>query len=369
MAFRKQSGLSLIELLVAMTVGIFTVGAALSVLSVSEGRKRTTSSVNDINQAGTYAVYKMDQAIRSSGTGFGQNTLTNLGLSSAYGCLVNSKKNGNKILPNQPLPSPFDKTSGNIRLAPVLIKNGAKNTGGDVIISMYGTSGLAELPTKFSSTGSTNSTLYLDNIVNFMANDKVLLVGAANSNCFVSQIDSNFTASEHSTAIALNGTYYAAKIRGLDISSANSYLLNLGQSPQFKAFAVGSNSNLYSYNFFEPANTLGNNPNPNIIVNNVDQLQAIYGVEIAGVFQWVQPTGDYAMANVNNDISKMASIKAIKLALIMKTDQEAKENVTQDELTLFSDTNQSVQVSIPASDRHYRYQVFETTIPVRNNLN
>jgi type IV pilus assembly protein PilW len=364
----NTQGFSLVELLIAMTIGIVTVAAALSVLKVNEGQKRTTSAVNDINQAGSYAIYQMDQAIRSAGTGLGHEVATSLGLPSAYGCTLNIAKNGVRIAPQNALPVPINKTSGSLRLAPVLIHDGATTNGGDVIITASGASGLAEIPTKFSNAGTSNTVLNLENNVNFNANDIVLLVGNNNANCFISQVDSGFTASLANDPISLSGNYYAAKISNIDISTVDAYVLNLGQSPNFNIFTVDTSSNLFSYNIFEPPASNTNIQNPNILISNVFQMKAIYGIDDGTGLTWVRPTGAYSIANVRSDIAKIASIKAIKLALIMRTDLTEKQDISPNRITIFSETNVSINISIPADQRNFHYQTFETTIPVRNNL-
>jgi len=51
-----MGGFSLIELMVAATIFLVLSIAIFQVLSTNEGQKRTTTSVNDIDQAGNYAL-------------------------------------------------------------------------------------------------------------------------------------------------------------------------------------------------------------------------------------------------------------------------------------------------------------------------
>ena len=68
--FTKQIGFSLIELLVAMIIGLIVSLAVYTVLTTFEERKRTSTSVNDISQSNTYALYLLDKKLRSAGSGF-----------------------------------------------------------------------------------------------------------------------------------------------------------------------------------------------------------------------------------------------------------------------------------------------------------
>ena len=66
---RLEQGFSLIELMVALVIGLVVSLAIYGVLNVNEAHKRTTTSVNDIDQSGTYAIYQLDKIIRSAGSG------------------------------------------------------------------------------------------------------------------------------------------------------------------------------------------------------------------------------------------------------------------------------------------------------------
>ena len=67
-----QRGLTLIELMVAIVIGLVVVLAATNVLVIGESYKRTTNSNNDTSQSGAFAAYTLDRALRSAGSGFSQ---------------------------------------------------------------------------------------------------------------------------------------------------------------------------------------------------------------------------------------------------------------------------------------------------------
>ena len=111
----RQRGLTLIELMVGILISMILALAVFLVLSRSEGFKRTTTSVNDINQTGNYAMYTLDKWVRSSGSGFQQAAAY------AFGCPLHAAHSGTQILPRtNALPAPFASvnTSGIFRLAP-----------------------------------------------------------------------------------------------------------------------------------------------------------------------------------------------------------------------------------------------------------
>jgi len=60
-------GVTLLELMVALVIGLVLSLAMFLVMSTSEGRKRTITSSSDVNQASNYAMILMDQWLRNAG--------------------------------------------------------------------------------------------------------------------------------------------------------------------------------------------------------------------------------------------------------------------------------------------------------------
>jgi prepilin-type N-terminal cleavage/methylation domain-containing protein len=67
---RAAAGFTLVELLVAIVISLVLTLAITTVLIRTEGSKRTTTSVNDINATGSYAAFVLDRAVRSAGLVF-----------------------------------------------------------------------------------------------------------------------------------------------------------------------------------------------------------------------------------------------------------------------------------------------------------
>src|ERR1700678_4415996 len=80
--------MTLVELLVAMTIGLGITLAVTSVLIASENHKRTTTSTNDAQQTGSYGFYALDKALRGAGSAIaGSAYPTDVGV---LGCHLNA---------------------------------------------------------------------------------------------------------------------------------------------------------------------------------------------------------------------------------------------------------------------------------------
>src|SRR6266705_6570763 len=66
----SERGFSMVELLVAMLIGLIGMIIIFQVFEVSEGIKRTTTSGGDAQQNGAIALYDMERDLRNAGMGF-----------------------------------------------------------------------------------------------------------------------------------------------------------------------------------------------------------------------------------------------------------------------------------------------------------
>ena len=404
----RQTGLSLIELMVALVVSMVIVGAVFGLMSVSEGRKRTTMSVSDIKQSGVFALYQLDKAIRSAGSGYSQNwPLT-------YGCRLNVNLSGNQILPSPAsIPAPFTgllTKLGGFRLAPLLIvQNGTTLNAGtsDAIITMAGNAGYGEIPTEFSNTAPTVSgsvvNLSLINTMTFNAGNLVLIADRNNTAgnvqpCYIGQVQAGFTGSV-AVQLPLAGAYDASVV-GPDGNaasvSATGVAMNLGNVgggnlPAFGAYGVGANNTLM---FFDLLQSGGNGNNAIPLADGVMEMHALYGIDPnnTGNVSWQAPTGAFDAATLSNGSQTAAAnlyaIKAVRIGLIMRTSLPERAQqyvvgssasapstatstgvVSPGPLVLFADVpGLAYTRKLTGAEQNYRYRVLEATIPLRNTL-
>jgi type IV pilus assembly protein PilW len=401
---RRATGFSLIELLVAMVIGLVVSVAITSVVIRTEGSKRSSTSVNDINQSGAYAAYVLDRIVRSAGSGFSQRW------SEVYGCTLDVNMGTTHVLPipaAAPATSAFTNLPLTLRLAPVIIGKGlADKTGdvrGDVLIVMGGTAGVGESPqsVKPGSVSASPANLRLENTLGYRTDDMLLLADATvGGGCMMQQVATR-SASEYGQDLALGGTYYAAAGTGVNLTDfgASTLALQLGRDdanpPQFQAFGVGANRTLMSYDLLQPQP--GGTALPDAsIADGVVEMRAVYGLDTTstpdGILDsWLDPTaGSGYEASVLGDGSaasrvKLRRIVAVRIGMILRTSlQERAPQTTASSslgpegfqqasgrvLTLFSDLPTAVQQTrtLGSGDLNYRFRTLEVTVPLRNVL-
>lgn len=388
--FRAARGFSLIEMMVAIVIGMVLTAAAFSVLRVSETRKRTLTTVNDVNQSGNYAMFLLDQWVRSAGNGFVQSAAY------SYGCAIYAAKSGTQVLPrSSALPAPFASVgtpiSNTYRLAPVVIfpdgtTPGTSGQPSDVLVVMASGTGSAAMPKPFGDFAGTGQ-LTLANSVGLKGSDLVLvadqqpLSGGGPSNCMVGQVASAFSGGT-ATAVGLSGTYAADSVgtQSLTDYSADAVAMNLGGAsggdPLFLVVGVGDNNVLSSYDLLSGATSVEGR------AEGVFEMKALYGIDNddSGTIssgEWVSPgaTG-YTPADLLDGSAtankKLRRIKAVRIGLILRTSLPEKTGTTQSptasSISLFDDLSLKYTRSFTGDELKYRYRKVELTIPLRNNL-
>jgi type IV pilus assembly protein PilW len=391
-ALRNARGFSLIELMVALAVGMVLTLAVFLVLAQAEGRKRVTTGLNDLEQSGNLALYLLDQWVRSSGAGFSGTAVVD---NSLYGCLLRASRDGEQTLPRKTaLPAPFASVdldgSGNFPLAPVMIlpaatQPGASGKASDALIIMAGASSLGGGALSMTA-APTSTTLSLNNTLAFSPGDLLLMADPTkSSNCLLTQVSSGFERDNgKATSLTLGGDLYAATVG--DTSIAGSYeesggmLLPLGSEssnpPQFLLIGVGDHNTLYSYDLFQ---IKGAGEAKQARADNVFEMHALYGVDTDAngtVDKWVTATGDYSVSKLMASSGKilMKRIKAVRVGLILRTplpEKSSDETSTAATLTLFpdlEDSGLSYPRTLSSDERQYRYRTVDATLVVRNNL-
>jgi type IV pilus assembly protein PilW len=391
---RHHRGFSLVELMVAIAVGMVLTLAVFGVLAMAEGRKRVTTGLNDLEQSGNLALYQLDQWVRSAGSGFAGTAVVD---KSAYGCLLRARNKEGQTLPRSAaLPAPFADVDpdgkGGFPLLPVMILPAATTPGAsgktsDALVIMAGSSSMGGAGLSMTA-DPTSDKLSFSNTLPFAASDLLLMVDpSVGSTCLVTQVSSKFSSESGSaTDVSLGGDFYADEVEDTSVSSSfkhdSGVVLPLGSPstnpPQFLVVGVGDNNTLYSYDLLQIA---GEDSALQARADSVFEMHALYGVDTGGdgkIDSWVtgDDKSDYAVsklvAGTTAAQTLIKRIKAIRVGLILRTtlpEKSAEDTSTPKSLTLFPDLDGvSFTRKLSDTEQQYRYRTMEATLVLRNNL-
>lgn len=321
---RLQSGMSLIELMVAMLIGLFTTLVIMQVFSVFEGEKRTSTTGADAQTSSAIALYNIGRQVAMAG----------------FGLPTFSTKTPPLLCANSAL------AFGGINLFPVAIVDGGAGASDSIAIRM-GTSQSGGIPIKALS--ATNP-VGVSNSDPCTVGDVVLV--ATSNVCSVTTV----TAVPDTTHVTL------ASVAGV---TANSTTLScLGQWTERRYQVAGGNMTLTTTT--NGVATTADN------VEGVVNIQAQYGVSGVAtsndIASWVDATGNFQ----NPDIATRNRIKAIRIAIVARSGLYEKDVVTSGPNCAGSSSlcawngDAPIDISAVADYGHYRYKVVESVIPVRN---
>lgn len=398
-ARRFESGISLVELMVGTVIALIGTLIIFQVFATNEGIKRTTTSAGDAQQSGSFSAYALERHIRLAGAGFAH-------ADRVWGCpLQVGRSDGSAMVPPTGLPTgnypaPFDAITtalgtSVLRVAPVLVVNGANS---DTIIVMAGQHESMALPLRSTSPPNTTSVALVNTVginqASVIATDPKDLLLAVDldptlgvADCHI--VQANDTLSSAPTTLPRPTVANPLVLAGAPFtppSALNGYsatiqLANLGSSPAFLAFGIGSDGQtpnaLLSYDLIQGAAPVG-------LTDNIVSLRALYGVSANAtsntVTAWVAPSGATWGASKLMDGSaasntNLTRIRAIRLAVVARSAQFEKDDVTAANRMLFDDLPTALQVdALPAnvtstSDwQNYRYRIYDITIPLRSML-
>lgn len=378
-ARRGAHGFTLVEMLVAVAIGMaLTLAVTLMMVRFESGRRSLTSS-NDASQGGAYVTYALDRLLRSAGSGYVQ------GWREAFGCTLAVARGGATTLPRgAAFPAPFAAVPTTVRLAPVVVHAGAGTDGSDVIAVTTGSSGMGEAPLSVITNSATASALRVPATIGLRGNDLVLLYDGG-TDCMIQQVATPFTGGA-TQDVNFSGTYAAGTIGSAVLANLYtatsptgnpaflSMLGNVGANrPQFQLLGVGPNATLVSHDMLQ----LDGTDTSAAIADGVADLRALYGIDNNAdniVDEWVSPgAAPWDAATLQAGIAAKDSIRkimALRVAVLVRSSSPERDLVSPATLTLFTDLATSLQATrnLSTDEQHLRWRVLDFTVPLRNVL-
>src|SRR6266702_2458763 len=409
-------GFSMVELLVAMLIGLIGMIIIFQVFQVSEGSKRFTTSGGDAQQNGVIALYTIERDFKNAGMGFNDTGFV--------GCNIVGYDN-QRATPN------FPAAGVTMKLAPVFITSGAATTAPDQISVLYGSQPQAagSVPLSGNMAAPTDD-LFISNPFGYNPGDLLFLVEPnSGKNCSImefNRIGASSNQLKHDNTAYLSGGFtrtprfnppgglgvFYAGVNTLNVSR----VFNLGN---LYALPPGGTAPIYLpvYNFYAIANGSltvtsqfqidNGQPAVTSVADNIVHMRALYGLD-DGINDAVTVTYNFGAAVKGDGIvdryvdaatfnallaaapppapTPWANLIAVRIAVVSRsalpekpssgklsdpcdaTVSEPQWTGTPWEATLNYKTRLDVSAIVAAPDdwKCYRYRMFETTIPLRN---
>ncbi len=374
----RNRGLSLIEILVGLAIGLIGLLIMFQVFTASGERVRTTTSGTDAQIAGTLAMFQLDRDLRMAGWGIGD-------VGAAGGCSV-EVHNGNGALA---------KPDFNFVLTPVKLIPNATLGGPVQIAVLYGNSSYVVTQRIYSNPSAFTKTLVSRG--GFNLGDIVLVTDALGANCALVELTGPPPPMSDSVVVEHNQVTYKNSYSGANVAATmnaaagtpaltvGGFAYNLGPTPSRNLWQVtpagAANPNMLVWN-----NTLSSDTQL-AVTEGIVNLQAEYGVDTSTS---TPPTGivDSWTSIAPIDWTKLL---AVRIAILARSQQYEKTAVTTVPPFWANDYGPAAAQSINngaghkflmfnvdgtadsapgnANDwRHYRYKVYESTVPLLNPI-
>jgi type IV pilus assembly protein PilW len=396
---RAARGFSMVELMVAMTIGLIGVIIIFQVFETSEGVRRTTVSGGDAQQNGAIALYSLEHDLRNGGMGINDTAYA--------GCNVVGY-DSSRSTPNFP-------TAGNTMvLAPVQIVLGGSGQTPDRLSVFYGSQNqIANSTTLVANMTSPTSPLVVQTRFGFRPGDLLLLnEPGSGKNCVFmevtnlpgtpsNEVDHDATTYTLSAGASVPSRFNPTGGMGVTYAGVNSAnvtrVFNLGNLHDDVNFPTSQNVTVPIYDTYSIVNNTltvqnefvvaGGVPAASAVADNIVHLRADYGLDDGvndGSISY--PTGATANDGIADryvaDVSAIPNwaqvVVAIRVAVVARSALPEKPtggpgaacDTTTTAPTWSGNTSaaRAFDLSADPNWKCYRYRVFETTVPLRNWL-
>lgn len=360
---KYQRGLSLVELMVSLVIGLVATLVLMQVFSTAEERRRSTGGVVGAQNAGNLAMLSLDHDLRQAG--YGVSNTSNL-QEPMFNCLARG-------IDTDVVANP-DFT---FRLRPVTISDGTAGAPDQVTIlrggSMFRVTGV-------QLKNSTNTTKLLKTTAGYRKGDRIVIVApdlntgsvvcalfeitdvGADKQTITHQSATNYTNDNGVTVKSANNP---TDNYGFAFASDGGEVFNIGPKPTSITYRVDANHRLLM--------TAGmSGTGETVLSENVLDLQAQYGVDTNNnaridADEWT------STSPVNDADWKL--VRSVRIAILVRSQEMEREKLGTNPTWaggnfLMKNLDGSAGSTDTDGDvnnwRYYRYRVFETVVPLRN---
>lgn len=343
----RARGMSLVDLMVGLSIGMIATLVVLNVMVMFEGRRRITAGGTDTQIHGTFAGSWLARELRIAGHG--------LGPLSALGCTVHR--------------APIGTPDASFVLAPLMITNGAAGTPDTLTILAAGEQALpaSRLVAPYTMGGDL---ITLDSTLGIANGSQLLLHESGNPDCPLVRVEGvdtgGYTVQPTVVTGLLNGRMF-----GKDSSA-----VNLG-TLRYRRYSVDISNQLRLESFDSVLGTWITSTHADGVVN----LQLQYGFDTRTgsqpspqVTSWRDMMIDADGDGIVADAGDWQRLLAVRFALVMRSPQGKEEGCdTPTPTWLAGDATGALvptEIRLDHLDqwRCWRYRVLQAEVSLRNQL-
>lgn len=359
----RERGFTLVELLIGMAIALIGLLVMSTIMMAANDQKKTTAGGADAQTSGAIASYAIERDLRMAGYG---TNITGL-----LGCRIHGYDE--QASP----PAPFD-----FNMLPVVIVPGASGAPDRLEITYADTDVGFNAPHLTQSNNGNNANYKVDNRFGFHEGNLIVVAepgvdsnGDGQDDCTLAQVTGvPGTPGNTDNIIHNSGNYTNAagqnvparynKPSGLGIAyTTNAQVYNLGDLPSNRIYAVDTATNQLTFrNALVSGTATG-------IGENIVMLRAWYAKDINAdgaidLYDQVLPA----------DAVQWATVIGVRFAVVARSHNRERDMVSAASLALWptlvlnGNSYAGPTMALTDEQRHYRYKVFQTLVPLRNQI-
>ena len=354
-----QRGFSLVEIMVGVLIGLLAVLVIYQVFTFAEGVKRNTTGAADAQQNGLFSTFTLGLELANAGNGI-----------AVAGTELDSCPRVDDIKATQrPLAALI--TDGSLR------EPATPDT--DAFVVNYGVSPRLVSPGQVVVSASAgNTALSVQSPGGFKKDDLVVAISRPKASTGAGTCERS-TVTAVSAPDANGIVTVTVGSQTADLKAGDAVLLNLGPTGQAQRVLYDvRDAVLRSTDQL----TVGAVANP--LASNIVVLKAQYGIDANNdgfIDDWVAGTGDWAPErvlampmyppNATSPVLALSRIKAIRIGLVVRSDQYDRNVTDAFEWVLFDCPTHDAACAgrlTGTQAANWRYRVYETVVPLRNQI-
>lgn len=358
----RESGMSLVELLVAVAIGLIGILIITQAYLVGDNFNKATLGEGGAQTNGLISLYTIERDARNAGYGINNSAALGCGNIYYYFDPNYSANVGGGTLPN-------------VTLAPFVITHDSVTPANpDKISFMYSSESERMMPTSVTNFNAKSSVVDVDGTDGFAVGDLVLMVGS--SGCTLGKITQVLSVSQK---LQLNPGASGPQNPSAWGSFPTTYatgdsILNLG-NPTVRTYQIGGGKLQTIDSLFTTGAATAVD-----LVDSIVDLRALYGKDTnndnvvddynftapATSAEWLQISSAKIaiLARIGNYEKKSAGASECDATTTVPT---WSGSTVSGQVTT-ANPFQAISVASGSEDRCYRYRVFETTVPLRNMI-